>query len=99
MTPQPVPAEAGDNVVKAPLESSSLHDLDGSEKTINTASEESVRVQTAAEFGCWPEEPEELGKWSAFKLLSDIADWVLVLTPAIFIGKPRIMPRDSFTAC
>jgi hypothetical protein len=35
----------------------------------------------------WPKDPEELQMRGQFAILLDIAEWTLVLTPALFIGK------------
>jgi hypothetical protein len=34
----------------------------------------------------WPEGPEELGRTTRFDRLVSIAEWILVLSPTVFIG-------------
>jgi hypothetical protein len=34
----------------------------------------------------WPSVPEKLGKVTLFTVVCDLADWILVLAPIIFIG-------------
>ncbi len=55
------------------------------ENMINTADSSTLASSSTPKNGS--EKPEELGKLTSSKILSLVAEWILLLTPAIFIGK------------
>ncbi len=84
--------QARDSFSRSPAALSAQNSGNGSNQAAKDAASESSDASFASVLEAWPKEPEALGQVTALTVLSSIADSVLVLLPAIFLGKYDQLP-------